>query len=160
MVYTVWKQTLLTNAAMFVAAIFPILTDKTIIGSVPALLTSNATEVKMIMKSFITVYPNTEMYGGITYPGYYMIGYSGRSDLNIKQFDDAAMDKDIMADINEWDNIASRPSDLLKLKVKTAPQLSTYLNGVEQVSDNHPYTEFPLWRRITDPKYAQTLGSD
>jgi len=118
-----------------------------------------ATEVRMIMKSFLTVYPNTEMYRGPEYPGFYMIGYSGRSDLNPQRFAEAAADKDIMADINEWAPLAATPYDLLKLKMKTAPELSAYLQGVQEISDNHPYTEFPLWRKISDPNYSTILKS-
>jgi spermidine synthase len=119
-----------------------------------------STEVKMIMKSFITVYPNTTAYRGPYFPGFYMIGYTGRNDINLQRFQDAASEEAIMSDLNEWDKVAATPTDLLKLKIKDPAELASFLDGVKQVSDDHPYTEFPIWRKITDPDYSVTLYAD
>jgi spermidine synthase len=109
-------------------------------------------EAKMIMKSFYDVFPNSYVYRGPHYKGLYMTGYVTYYPPNIARFDSAASNPAIMADLNEWDPIAPKsPSQLLQLEVLNPTTLAEFVNGTKEVSDVHPYTEFPLWRRVFSP---------
>ena len=111
------------------------------------------------MKSFITVYPNTEVYRGPGFPGFYMIGYNGRIEINTQRFRNAAMDETIMSDLHEWDKVVSVPEDMLKLKIMDSKELALFLEGVKEVSDDRPYTEFPIWRKMNNPEYSVILDA-
>jgi spermidine synthase len=115
-------------------------------------------EIKMIMKGFQSVFPNTYVYSGITFKGFYMMGYMNYSPPDSARFDSAAKNAAIMADLNEWNGSDTlTPLQLLKLKIMNPSQLSQFLQGVNEVSDNYPYTEFPLWRRVFSPKLNALL---
>ncbi len=113
---------------------------------------SGVSEVKMIMKSYQAVFPNTYVYRAPTCKGLYMVGYMNYSPPSIARFDSATHDSAIMADLNEWsgaDRIS--PSELPGLKTLSPSQLAAFITGEKEVSDNHPYTEFPLWRKWYAP---------
>jgi spermidine synthase len=117
-----------------------------------------ATEVKMIMKSFQSVFPSTYVYDGPNYKGFYMVGYMNYTPPNVARFDSAAKDAGIMADLNEWNTKDTlKPVQLLKLNILSPSELATILQGVKEVSDNYPYTEFYLWRCYFSPEYSKTV---
>ncbi len=119
-------------------------------------------EVKMIMKSYMTVFPEAIAYRGLQYAGFYMMGYSQHPyPPDIRRFDSAANDSGIMADLNEWEPVAPKtPATLLSLKVATSAQLNAFLQGATEVSDRYPYTEFPLWRKYNDPEFNAAMDAN
>ena len=66
-------------------------------------------------------------------------------------------DPRVVADLNEWQEVWQSPDMLLKLLVFHPPQLAQFVKGVPVITDDHPYTEFPLWRSLFDEKYSTLL---
>jgi spermidine synthase len=116
-----------------------------------------STELKMIMKSFQNVFPKTDVYRGPFFAGFYMMGYINYYPPDPQRFAAAASDSLIMGDLNEWGRIFNSPIQLLSSKLLDAAQLAKVLTNVEEVTDNHPYTEFPLWRGINNPEFKVLL---
>jgi spermidine synthase len=122
---------------------------------------NSSSEIKMIMKSFQSVFPDTYVYCGIKNKGFYMMGYMNYSPPNVARFDSAKYNPAIMADLNEWSGHDTiKPSQLLKLEIMSPEELTVFLKGVNEVSDNYPYTEFPMWRRLSSPDYNKLLDGD
>jgi len=119
-----------------------------------------STDVKMIMKSFQEVFPQNDVYRGTLYAGFYMMGYINYYPPNRSRFAAAASDTVVMADLNEWGRICNSPEDLLGLKLLNAVQLAKVLTSVHEVSDTHPYTEFPLWRSINNSDFNAVLNAN
>ena len=38
-------------------------------------------------------------------------------------------------------------------------ELDKYLEGVPVISDNYPYTEFPMWRWLLDPEWQKICNT-
>ncbi len=114
----------------------------------------------MIMSSFYKIFPNTTVYKGIKYPGFYLIGTVMPLNINIAQFKNAAMNKTIMNDLNEWDKLFDSPEKLLDLKVADPTELKTFLKNEKVITDNYPYTEFPFWREKFNPLFKYEFDAE
>lgn len=109
------------------------------------------TEVRMIMKTFQSVFPNATIWRGIQYPGFYLLGPIEPLKINPERFQKAYLDKDILADITEWDKSVPTPDSMMGLYLLNSDELAAFVRGEPVITDNHPYTEFPLWRQIFSP---------
>jgi hypothetical protein len=65
-------------------------------------------------------------------------------------------------DLLEWKINAdySQPAEVERLYMLDGPGLRPYLEGVPVVSDDHPYTEFPLWRRLFHADREQSFSPE
>ncbi|MFA5781802.1 MAG: fused MFS/spermidine synthase [Bacteroidales bacterium] len=118
------------------------------------------TEVKMIMKSFYSIFPNTTVYRGIKHPGFYLIGTIIPLNIDTAKFKDAANNKAVMSDLNEWDNAFDSPEKMLDLKIADSMQLNAFLKNGKVITDNCPYTEFPLWRKRYNPLFKYEFNAE
>lgn len=118
------------------------------------------TEVRMIMKTFQTVFPNAQVWRGIQYPGFYLLGSVEPLKVNPERFRRAYQDKDILNDITEWDTLVSTPEAMLGLYLLSPAELSAFVRGEPIITDNHPYTEFPLWRQTFHPYRKYNLNAE
>jgi spermidine synthase len=116
-------------------------------------------EIRMIMKSFYAVFPDCLVWGGPIYPGMYLTGFNGPIQFDQQRFFQADQDTAIVADLNEWNNRIPKPSAMLGLLILSQKQLSAFLQGARIVTDDVPYTEFPLWRAQFDPTYQWRLNA-
>ena len=57
--------------------------------------------MKMIMKTFITAFPNNAFYQGPSFPGFFLIGYKSFADIDTSNFRLAANDNSVMDDLHE-----------------------------------------------------------
>jgi hypothetical protein len=118
-------------------------------------------EVKLIMKSFQSVFPNAYVLGGPKYPGIYLTGYKEAGRVpDISRFKKAEDDKFIMDDLSEWSSTNITPEGITKLLVLYPDELADFVKNASVVTDDHPYTEFPLWRSYFDPTYRWTLDAE
>lgn len=108
-------------------------------------------ESRMIMKTFLTVFPRTTVWRGVKYPGFYLIGSVDGLKVNPERFREAYQDKDFLADLTEWDNLVPTADSMLSLYLLSPAELGVFVKGIPVITDNHPYTEFPLWRQMFDP---------
>lgn len=116
-------------------------------------------EVRMIMKTFHSVFPNTYVCGGPQYPGLYMLGFISVGPPNLDRFVSANRNKAVVADLNEWNNAMPTPQSLLTLLVLKPDQLASFVDGAKVITDDRPYTEYPLWRSIYDKTYRWKLDA-
>ncbi len=118
-------------------------------------------DAKMILRSFATTFPYVSVWAGPTYPGFYLIG-------TLRPVDDAAArirhgfsNPAVVADLTEWDASCSSPEKIAALYVCDREALLRFTSDVPPVTDDHPYTEFPLWRvERRDPDYYQQLDAN
>lgn len=117
-------------------------------------------EVRMIMKTFQAVFPNTYVYGGPYYPGFYMVGFiDDHKPPAFDRFFQADADKAVMDDLNEWSNNMPTARSMLDLLVLKPDQLARFVEDVPVITDDHPYTEFFLWRSVFDKTYQWQLNA-
>ncbi|MFI5221333.1 MAG: fused MFS/spermidine synthase [Bacteroidia bacterium] len=111
------------------------------------------TDVKMIMRSFYQVFPKTTVYGGASYPGFFLIGGVNDFKIDSNRFMMADQDKEVMKDLNEWGMLFKSSANLLDLKIMSSGELKKCVENSYVITDNFPYTEFPLWRLKFDKDY-------
>ncbi len=109
------------------------------------------TEVRMIMSTFQSVFPHASLWRGPNFPGFYLIGTRQFLHMPLARFHQIFRNREFLADINEWDNSISSAYALQNLLILNEHELAEYLEGVPIITDNYPYTEFPLWRWIFNP---------
>ena len=116
-------------------------------------------EVRMIMKTYQDVFPGTWVYGGLRYGGFYMIGSSVPPDTSIARFRDVLGSVSVKADLNEWEPQPLTPEAITGLYLMGPEALRIFTGSAPVITDNNPYTEFPLWRSISDKNYHYTLDA-
>ncbi len=117
-------------------------------------------EVEMIIRTFAVEFPYVTAWAGPTYPGFFLVG-------KLKPFDDIEgrvrrgfTDPTTVADLDEWDMSCSTPEKVLSLRMCDRDALLAFTSNRPVVTDDRPYTEFPIWRmRGNDPEYAATLDA-
>jgi len=120
----------------------------------------NFSEAIMIIKSFDTVFPETYVFKGPGYPGIYLLGFRDKAIIKPDRFIAAGKEQDIVKDLNELNNLVPNPEAILNLLVLNPGQLFELVKGVDIITDNHPYTEFPLWRSIFNKAYKLSLDGN
>jgi len=111
-------------------------------------------EALMIIKTLHTVFPNTWVWRGPFNPdGVFLTGFKGSARPDVSRFFAPPENTAIIADLNEWDALFPTLDTLLRLLVLTPEQLALLDKNVPVITDNNPYTEFPLWRSISSPLY-------
>ena len=58
-----------------------------------------------------------------------------------------------MLDLNEWSKLFNSPEEMLNLKVAEAPKLKDFLKDKKTITNNYPYMEFPLWRKMYNKNF-------
>jgi len=107
-----------------------------------------ASEVRMIMRTFTEVFPEATLWQGVKYPGFFLIGPADHLVIDAARFAKAGENKAIVADLSEWGLGVKTPRELLALLLLDQQQFREYVQGQPIITDDHPYTEFPLWRRL------------
>jgi spermidine synthase len=116
-------------------------------------------EARMIMKTYQNVFPGTWVFGGPHIGGFLMIGSSVQPDTGIARFREALGSASIEADLNEWEERPLTPEAVQSLYLMGPEALRIFTSGAAVITDNNPYTEFPLWRSISDKTYHYTLDA-
>jgi spermidine synthase len=118
-----------------------------------------ATEVRMIMKTFQAVFPQTYVWRGLSVPqpGFYLMGHKKPGPIDLARLDRANNDQAIVKDLNEWTAEKVTPGMLRNLLIFTPDALARFVANDPVISDDHPYTEFPLWRSLFDRTFKARL---
>ncbi len=103
-------------------------------------------ELGMIISTFVSVFPEATLWGGLATPGFYLIGGRAPIDTSIETRASLAMDLSRIPDLGEWNASYRDVTNLSQLFVMDAESLAVYATDFGQVTDDRPYTEFPLWR--------------
>lgn len=106
----------------------------------------HASELLMIMKTFVNVFPGASLWGGLTYPGLYLIGGHQSFAQTPESLEQLTEKLSTISDLSEWEDHYRDKNVLKQLYLLGPADLSKILENVPEVTDDHPYTEFPLWR--------------
>lgn len=107
-----------------------------------------SSELLMIMKTFVNVFPGASLWGGFDSPGFFLIGGHQSFGQTKKSIEKLAKRLSAIQDLSEWREYY-KDEDLLKnLYLLGSDDLFKLLINIPEVTDDHPYTEFPLWRGV------------
>jgi spermidine synthase len=114
----------------------------------------NESEVKAIMRTFLDVFEYVSVWEGpslqIEGKGFYLLGsrmpLRGIAQKVHKAFETAPA---VTADLVEWGGECDRPEKVLALYIGDEQQLRPLVSDAPIITDDRPYTEFPLWRAVS-----------
>jgi spermidine synthase len=111
-----------------------------------------ASELMMIMKTFANVFPGASLWGGLRMPGFYLIGGKRSFQQTPDSLSSLARQLSKIPDLSEWDTFYQNEALLTNLYLLGPEALRGFVKNVPEVTDDHPYTEFPLWRGVLTGK--------
>lgn len=117
-------------------------------------------EILMIMKAFSEVFPDGSVWGGLEFPGFYLMGGNRPIQPTEEQRNQIAEKLSRIEDLGEWDPLYRDPAKLRQLYIMDAAQLARLCGNVPAVTDDKPYTEFPLWRRVLQADEMRNFNAD
>ena len=108
-------------------------------------------DVKSVLKTFYSVFPNTRVYVGPHKWGFYFVGAMkeiSESDVRGNR-EKAFANPAILKDLSEYDDSCVTPQQLNKMFLWDTKEVEaiTHKDGV-LITDDYPYTEFILWRYL------------
>jgi spermidine synthase len=106
------------------------------------------TESLMIMKTFVHVFPGATLWGALQYTGFYLIGGQQSFDQTDENLISVAKQLSKIEDLKEWDSMYNDENVMRKLYLLSSTELEKLVENVPEITDDHPYTEFPLWRQL------------
>lgn len=121
-------------------------------------------EARMIMATFREAFPVTRVFMGPVFNGIYLVGFMDPGGAAMEglraRAADPALGAIARADLIEWDATFPDPRYLEQLQVLGPKQFAAFTAGSEVITDDHPYSEFPVWRAQHDPAYRILLTGD
>lgn len=111
---------------------------------------STRDEFNYIARTFYEVFPNMTVWSGPYGWGFYFLGTRGITQIDKAEIENALNRPEILNDLNEYEDDDSyiTAEQLLNLLLWEGNEIKIITQGVPVVSDNFPYTEFPLWRYL------------
>jgi len=106
------------------------------------------TESLMIMKTFVSAFPGATLWGALEYPGFYLIGGQRSFEQTDESLGSVAKQLSEIEDLKEWNPVYGDEDSIRKLYLLSPTELEKLVENVPEITDDHPYTEFPLWRRL------------
>ena len=108
-----------------------------------------------LIKTFYSVFPDVSLWIGPRQWGIYLIGKIKPRDIDINKIEKAFTNPKFLQDITEVDRTCDTAKKLLGLQICTEPYQTEYITqNVSLITDDYPFTEFPLWRYLKK-KYLQ-----
>ncbi len=107
-----------------------------------------ASELMMIMKTFANVFPGASLWGGLRMPGFYLVGGHRSFEQTPDSLSSLVRRLSKIPDLSEWESFYKDETVLKNLYLLGPEALHNFVEHVPEVTDDHPYTEFPLWRGV------------
>jgi spermidine synthase len=107
-----------------------------------------ASELMMIMKTFANVFPGASLWGGLRMPGFYLVGGHRSFEQTPDSLSSLVRRLSKIPDLSEWESFYKDETVLKNLYLLGPEALHNFVKNVPEVTDDHPYTEFPLWRGV------------
>lgn len=102
-----------------------------------------------IVKTFYSVFPDTTVWKGCYGLGLYIIGTLKEANVDKSKIELAFTNVRLTEDLSEYDKSCVTSSQLLDLLfLQRDGQIEDFTKGTSIITDNYPYTEFPLWRYL------------
>lgn len=106
-------------------------------------------EMKAVLKAFHSVFPRTTVWSGIKGWGFYFIGMPENLQLDpdsLKEIFRNPITKNDVMEYAAFDTVPKNAFDILELLMWNADEVARQVKDFPMVTDDYPYTEFPLWR--------------
>jgi spermidine synthase len=121
-------------------------------------------ENKMIFQTFANVFEHVQVWAGPVAPhhGWLLLGSHqplamSKVPEKIKQLYQIPA---VAADLRAWGTELAEPQNILDLYSTDREGLRALCVGAALISDDHPYTEFPLWRSLgRNPEYGEMISA-
>jgi spermidine synthase len=117
-----------------------------------------ASESRMVLHTFASVFPNVSVYSGPAPAGFYLLGTEHPLENPRRRIEQGFADRAIVKDLLEWDETCATPEKVNSLWLCDRDELLRFCGDAPIISDDHPYTEFPLQRSHT-AAYLQSLDA-
>lgn len=118
-------------------------------------------DIEYIYKTFFSVFPDATVWKGLLGIGVYLIGPKQMMDMN--QMHERARiafrNPDMVEDLREFDDLCVSKDQLMSLFLYDKTSILPQIEGVPVISDNYPYTEFPLWRKWVKRRWLKFKGN-
>ncbi|MDR3632839.1 MAG: fused MFS/spermidine synthase [Isosphaeraceae bacterium] len=123
----------------------------------------NASEIKAIMRTFVDVFAHVGVWESPLRQqsgawGLYLLGAAQDFPDIERNVRAGFREPAVLADLEEWGRECDRPEKVLSLYLADEVKLRPWLRDTPDISDDRPYTEFPLWRALRrDMAYSVLL---
>jgi spermidine synthase len=102
-----------------------------------------------ICKTFYSVFSNMTIWNGPRKWGFYLFGTPAPTNVDRSKIDSAFRNPRLVKDLSEYDNVCVTSEQLMKLfALRDGQELDELTKTAPIITDNYPYTEFPLWRYL------------
>lgn len=106
------------------------------------------TESLFILRAFAQVFPEGSVWGAWDVPGFYLLGGHKPVQPTTAQRELLIARLAGIPDLGEWDQTYRVPEKLRGLYLAPVAELIARIGAAPAVTDDRPYTEFPLWRQL------------
>jgi len=102
-----------------------------------------------IFKTFYSAFENTTIWRGPHDWGFYLLGTIAPTNLEISKIEQAFTNPRLVEDLSEYDDVCVTSEQLLRLFLgRDGEDLKNLTRAAPIITDDYPYTEFPLWRYL------------
>ena len=104
---------------------------------------------RAIFKTFYSVFENTTIWRGPHDWGFYLLGTIAPTNLDKSKIEQAFTNPRLVEDLSEYDDVCVTSEQLTHLLMfRDGENLKNLTRTASIITDNYPYTEFPLWRYL------------
>jgi hypothetical protein len=102
-----------------------------------------------ICKTFNSVFSNMTIWKGPHGWGFFLFGTLKKTYIDTAKVEQAFANPLIVKDLSEYDNVCVTSKQLMALyAMSDGNDLVQLTKNAPIITDNYPYTEFPLWRNL------------
>ncbi|MFZ0033997.1 MAG: fused MFS/spermidine synthase [Sedimentisphaerales bacterium] len=102
-----------------------------------------------ICKTFYSVFSNMTVWKGPHNWGFYLLGTLAQTNVDRSKIEQAFTNPRLIEDLSEYDNACVTSAELLSLfMLRDGNDMYSITKNASIITDNYPYTEFPLWRDL------------
>lgn len=105
-------------------------------------------DLSYILKSFYCVFPDMTVWIGPRGWGFYIIGTLKETSVDKSKIERYFKNPRFLKDLSEYDKSCPTSSQLTNLLVADKNDVGKFTKNALILTDNFPYTEFPLWRHL------------
>jgi spermidine synthase len=117
----------------------------------------SSSEVKMIMRTYLEVFEHVGFWSGTArYPGFLLLGSRQPRAGTLDRFRAGLQREAVRNDLLEWSSDLHSPEKLQALFLANGDELRDWLCDSPVITDDRPYTEFPLARAVLKPDEFRT----
>jgi spermidine synthase len=110
-------------------------------------------ECNSLVKTFCSVFPDVTLWAGPRHWGLYLVGRNKPVEIDKVKVEKAYLDPKIFADITEIGTNCDSAQKLLSLQIHmNHGQIERLVQEAPLITDDYPFTEFPLWRWLFPPQ--------